>query len=520
MSLTIPLLLEGKNVLYCCIAAIPFSVLVYVVVYLLSRVSLRVDGGTFNNPLVLFCCVAGSLMAIWAVGFFVLFPGCFSTDSADVLKMIWGIPFESDWFRYDGLNNHHPAFYIFLNFIAVRIGEVLGFGQMGCVSVVAFMHAVTLACCCGFVACEANRLFEKKIVAVLCWVFFFFDPLLIWYSVTAWKDVIFSAAFVCFALLLAEVVLRPMDFSSKRWRVVLLILFAVGSSLLRSNGFLAVGASLLAVCIVTSGPIRRLAVVSTMLTVVVYLVVIGPVYRIAGVSSAHFSETVGVPLQQISRVVHDGGVLSEEEEQYLDAILPMEEWRDSYNPATPNSIKFSSNFSDEALEGDKLQFISRWLTIGLENPGIYFRAWIAQTRDYWSLESSTWYIADSGYDLGDGEKKNSHLGNLLTEEDLAAAFGSAKSALPFLYSIGFLAWSMLGGLLVAFLNGRCKSVIFFLPFVAIWATFLLAAPANDFRYMLSLHLAFPLFVLFAFWDFRENKEISPEKKQEELLVQC
>ncbi len=457
-------------------------------------------------------------MVVWTVGFFVLFPGCFSTDSTDILKMIWGIPFESDWFRYDSLNNHHPAFYIFLNFVAVRIGEILGFGQMGCASVVAFMHAVTLACCCGFVACGANRLFGKKIVVILCWAFFLFDPLLVWYSVTAWKDVIFSAVFVCLALLLAEVVLRPTEFLSKRQNAILLILFAVASSLLRSNGFLAVGVALFVVCIVASEPIRRFAIASTVLIVVVYLVVTGPVYRIAGVSSAHFSETVGVPLQQISRVVHDGGVLSAEEEEYLDGILPIDEWDDLYNPVSPNPVKFSADFNDGALEGDKLQFIFRWFAIGLENPGIYFRAWIAQTHDYWSLESTTWYIADAGYDLGDGEKKNSHLGNLLTEEDLGAAFDSVKRALPFLYSIGFMAWSMLGGLLVAFLKGRRKSAIFFLPFVALWATFLLAAPANDFRYMLSLHLASPLFVLFAFWDFKENKGILPEEKQGESLA--
>ena len=500
------------------ILAIPFSALVYVVVYLLSCVSLNVDDEAFKNPLVLFCCVAGSLMVVWTVGFFVLFPGCFSTDSTDILKMIWGIPFESDWFRYDSLNNHHPAFYIFLNFVAVRIGEILGFGQMGCASVVAFMHAVTLACCCGFVACGANRLFGKKIVVILCWAFFLFDPLLVWYSVTAWKDVIFSAVFVCLALLLAEVVLRPTEFLSKRRNAILLILFAVASSLLRSNGFLAVGVALFVVCIVASEPIRRFAIASTVLIVVVYLVVTGLVCRIAGVSSAHFSETVGVPLQQISRVVHDGGVLSAEEEEYLDGILPIDEWDDLYNPVSPNPVKFSADFNDGALEGDKLQFIFRWFAIGLENPGIYFRAWIAQTHDYWSLESTTWYIADTGYDLGDGEKKNSHLGNLLTEEDLGAAFDSVKRALPFLYSIGFMAWSMLGGLLVAFLKGRCKSAIFFLPFVALWATFLLAAPANDFRYMLSLHLAFPLFVLFAFWDFKENKGILPEEKQGESLA--
>lgn len=514
LSLTFPLILEGKSLLYCAIAAVPLFFFVCVAVLLLAHVSLDTEGDGFKKSLRLFCCAAGSLVALWGIAFLVLFPGCFSTDSEDILKMIWGIPFESDWFRYDSLNSHHPAFYIFLNFIAVRFGEVLGFGQMGCASVAAFMHAVTLACCCGFVVCEANKLFAKKIAVLFCWAYFFFDPLLAWYSVTMWKDIIFSGVFVCFALLLAELSLRPGILTKNRWKVVLLILFAVASSLLRSNGFLAVGLSLLVACFVASGSAKKFMVRSTVCVIALFFVVTVPVYHITGVSSAHFAETVGVPLQQISRVAHDGGALSKENEEYLAEILPIEEWRELYNPITPNPLKFSADFSDSALERDKLGFVSHWLAIGLDNPGIYLRAWIAQTQDYWDLNSTTWYTAGPGYDVGDGTKTNSHLGEVLDQSDLEEILSSAIAAFPFLFSIGFLAWSMLGGLLVAFLRGSRRPLLFFLPFVVLWATFLLAAPANDFRYMLSLHLAFPLFVLFAFWRFKEeDDELSSEKRK-------
>ena len=513
-SLTFPLVLEGKSLLYCAIAAVPLFFFVCVAVLLLVHVSMDTEGDGFKKSLRLFCCAAGSLVALWGIAFLVLFPGCFSTDSEDILKMIWGIPFESDWFRYDSLNSHHPAFYIFLNFIAVRFGEVLGFGQMGCASVAAFMHAVTLACCCGFVVCEANKLFAKKIAVLFCWAYFFFDPLLAWYSVTMWKDIIFSGVFVCFALLLAELSLRPGILAKNRWKVVLLILFAVASSLLRSNGFLAVGLSLLVACFVASGSAKKFMVRSTVCVIALFFVVTVPVYHITGVSSAHFAETVGVPLQQISRVAHDGGALSKENEEYLAEILPIEEWRELYNPITPNPLKFSADFSDSALERDKLGFVSHWLAIGLDNPGIYLRAWIAQTQDYWGLNSTTWYTAGPGYDVGDGTKTNSHLGEELDQSDLEEVLSSTIAAFPFLFSIGFLAWSMLGGLLVAFLRGSRRPLLFFLPFVALWATFLLAVPANDFRYMLSLHLAFPLFVLFTFWRFKEeDDELSSEKSK-------
>lgn len=505
-STTLPLFLDGRSILYCCVAAIPLSVFIYAVLLLLSRVSLCVQGDRFKGNLRLFLFAAGSLMVVWGIAFLVLFPGCFSTDSNDILKMVWGMPFESSWFRYGALNSHHPAFYVFLNYLAVRLGELLGFGQMGCASIAAFMHAVTLACCCGFVVCEANNLFGKRLVVLFCWAFFFFDPLLTWYSVTVWKDVVFSGTLLCFSMLLVEAFLRPDDFAAKRWKAVLLVVFAVASSLLRSNGFIAIGLSLLVACFAMSGLARKTMVRLTACVVALFFVVAGPVYGLAHVAPAHFSETVGVPLQQISRTVHEGGTISEEDEAYLSKLLPMDEWRDSYSPGTPNPLKFSDDFNDSVLEEDKLRFVLCWIEIGIENPGCYLRAWIAQTRDYWSLDSNTWYTVTAGYDLGYGKEANGHLGQILTSEDLEVALSSVIEAFSFLFSIGFLAWSMLGGLLIGFLKGHRRSLMFFLPFVSLWATFLLAAPAADFRYMLSLHLAFPLFFLFAFWDFDAERK--------------
>ena len=383
---------------------------------------------------------------------------------------------------------------------------------MGCASVVAFMHALTLACCCGFIACKVNKLFRNKIAVLLCWSFFFFDPLLIWYSVTVWKDIVFSGVFFCFAFLLVEIVLRPDNFALKRSNIVLLVLFAVLSSLLRSNGFIAVGVALFVACFIVSKQIRRTMRCVTICVVVLFAVVTIPVYRIAGVAPAHFAETVGVPLQQISRVVHDNGKLSEENEEYIKSVLPLEEWGELYNPGCPNPLKFSPDFNDDILEGDKLRFISNWVSIGIKNPGIYLRAWIAQTHDYWSLNSTTWYTSAAGYDIGEGLKSNSYLNEFVSQSDLGKYLSLTVSAFPFVFSIGFLAWSMLGGSLIAFLSGRGKSLMFFLPFVVLWMTFLLAAPSNDFRYMLSLHMAFPLFVLFAFWDFSQEKDISKTEK--------
>lgn len=239
----------------------------------------------------------------------------------------------------------------------------------------------------------------------------------------------------------------------------------------------------------------------TVCVVVAYGVVTGPIYSFANISPAHFSETVGVPLQQMAKVIHDGGDLSEEDEAFLSNILPLDSWKALYTESTPNAIKFAPSFNDKFLEDNKQDFFGTWIRLGINNPGTYVKAWISQTKDYWSLNSHTWYISKPGLeDLSEGEDYRDGLYWPISEALVNSALTMAVAAFPHLYSIGSLAWIMLLCCFIAVLKKRWTAMVFCIPFVILWGTFLLAAPANDFRYMLVLHLSVPLFLLFAFCD--------------------
>ena len=207
-SLTFPFWASGQSLFLCFLEAVPLSFVVFLVVSVLLRVGFRVGIESFSSKARLFALSAASFAVLWGgVYLSALYPGCFSTDSNDILKMLWGVPFQSEWFRYDSLNNHHPAFYIVLNYLAVSLGQFLGFTEMKCVALISILHLVTLAACCGFAVLKVNSLFKRKSLTLFCWAFFLWDPLLGWYSVTMWKDVIFSGVFVCFALLLRTLLL-------------------------------------------------------------------------------------------------------------------------------------------------------------------------------------------------------------------------------------------------------------------------------------------------------------------------
>ncbi len=504
-SLTFPFWAGGQSLLLCVLEAVPLSLVVCLVLNALLRVGFEVGADSFSSKAKLFALSFGSLAVLWGgVYLAVLYPGCFSTDSNDMLKMLWGIPFQSEWFRYDTLNNHHPAFYVFLNYLAVCLGQILGFSQMKCVALISVLHLATLAACCGFAVLKVNSIFKRKWLVLICWLFFLWDPLLGWYSVTMWKDILFSGVLACFALLVAELIIDPERFAGSRLNFAFLIVAAVLCSLLRSNGFLAVLVALVPACVFCSPACRKKIRIGSVCAVAVYLVVTGPLYGLAGVVSAHFSETVGVPLQQIACVSQNGGSVSAEDKAVFDAILPFEEWGEAYRTNTPNPVKFSEDFNDDYLDQHKLEFIVSWIRTGLANPAMYLKAWILQTDDYWSLNSQTWYTSGVGYDIGNGKQSQPLSWSFIEADDLSSLFDASVNAFPFLFSIGSLSWIMLSCVFVAVWKKRYKNIAFFLPFAALWLTFLLAAPANDFRYMFSLHLAFPLFLMFGFCDFEKS----------------
>lgn len=93
LSLTLPLYSNGSGLVSCAALALPLGVLVFVILSFLARFSLKPGEceRSRNSGTRLFAFAAVSFVAIWVVlGLAPLYPGCFSTDSVDILKMALG----------------------------------------------------------------------------------------------------------------------------------------------------------------------------------------------------------------------------------------------------------------------------------------------------------------------------------------------------------------------------------------------------------------------------------------------
>ena len=368
------------------------------------------------------------------------------------------------------------------------------------VALIALIHLVVLAFCCSYFTVKLRELFASEVVFVFAWVFFALNPVIAQYSVTLWKDVLFSGAFLVFVIQYAFLVIRSAEFISDKKRIVVFALIALCCSLLRNNAFVAILIAIaLLLCI---KQIRKTVLILFASILVSFCFVSGPIYSLVGIQPTHFAESMSVPLQQVGRVVAEKGVVTDEQQQFLNEIMPYEQWPEKYNPDSPNSIKFASDFDDTFLEKNKVDFIVCWVQIGLQNPGIYFRAWCAQTLPFWSMTGTTWYVVPPGYTIDSTQGLVAHnlVGDIVSYDDFSLYREAHIAAFEPLYNVAGLVWLAIFSFMVVFCDNKSKRALMYLPLGLLWMTFLVATPASDYRYLFAFLLLVPFFVSVCFFN--------------------
>lgn len=117
-------------------------------------------------------------------------------------------------------------------------------------------------------------------------------------------------------------------------------------------------------------------------TLLVFGIVTGPIYSFGGVVPSEASESVGIPLNQMARVVALDGDMFESDREYMNSIYPLEEYKSTYTPCCTDNLKWAPGFNNSALnEG----LWGHWASMLARNPNAYFQAWELQTYGFWAV---------------------------------------------------------------------------------------------------------------------------------------
>lgn len=449
---------------------------------------------TTNKKLWLACFLV--LFASYFATLLLSFPGTFSTDSYASISILQG---ELPW------SNAHPVFYTLLIGPFVALGNAVGNMTVGLFAF-SLVQLTLMAAVCSY-ACAWLRKMGMPLLAVFAALAFFaFNPVIARYATTMWKDVPFAMTMLLAILQLFEIALTKGAAIQSPRACIKLALLTLLTCLLRNNGIYAMAAGVVVLIAVWRKAWKWF--MPMVGAIVLAQLISGPFYTSLGIEPSPFRESVGIPIQQISAVVAEGGEMTEEQLEVFSQLVDPEAVAEVYAPYSSNFVKYHESFSDEWLNAHKKEFLQLYFEVGLKNPAIYTRAWIGATQGYWNMETHSWVVSEAGRNLA-----YEATGLEILNGDSETNYDELRksSFLSPLFNMGFAAWVMIALCAFRWIKGDRKLIAAYVPLIALWGTMLIAAPFYcEFRYQFPIHLLLPVILASAFFTTANNT--SEEKK--------
>ena len=417
------------------------------------------------------------------------YPGFCTADSNDIINQALGQFSWSTWYRYDGLSNHHPVFYTLCVWIVFKITAFAGNLEF---STFAFclIQSTMVALALSWSLVWLDRKVVSKPLTVGALLFFLLTPVVSAFAPVVWKDVPFGVLILLLSLCLFDLAMQESKPTKAMVAKLFFLLLAI--TLVRNNGLYVVLIVLAALFVMMKWA-KKTAAILISLILAINLVIQGPLFSALSIEKSHFSESVAIPLQQIAYVIKSDGEVSDEQKEFLDSILPIEEWGELYRKTTPNKVKHSLDFNDAFLEAHKMEFLSVWAQMLPCNFAKYVRAWALETEGYWHFG----YYGEIGAttSLYDSEPR-SLIGFQVSPSEIAE--GQSRVLSPIL-CMGSIVWIVVTAFALALSSGGNdrRRLLCFIPALSILLTLYIAAPiASDFRYVFPLFLLIPFLPVF------------------------
>ncbi len=488
------------------------------------------------------------------------YPTWFNNDAVWQMEQALGMAAKS---------NHHPYFHTLIIKVFLTVGYGLFHDYTAAVALYTFCQMALTAAVFGFYLYLLYRRGTRILWMLLAVCFYALLPINGMFSICMGKDAWFTAAFLLFVWAVHHCAAaqdlrgaagrtetpgsfdgRGKEFGasdSRRW----LWFFVTGLSvcLLRSNGiFVFLGTAVLLILSRLfagrsaegagrqsrvsgakrqslqrekesarigkeggwhkfSGQERQRMYISAAAVLVCYLLWQGPVLHALQVEPPDTIESLTMPVQHLLCAYARGGNLKAEEVEMLEAVVPLAQIDEYYNPylfdMTKNYIREHGNQS--VIAKNKGEYAKLWLKVGLRNPMLYLEAEIRQTAGYYALHIphdqilySEYFMVDNPFGIENERKVFSY--------DASLAMGDFLQRFQAFYnkvwSLGMNTWLLLFALACALYRGR--RAIVFAPCVMLLGSLLLATPVyNEFRYAYGVFVALP--VLFGVGFGREEQ---------------
>ena len=419
------------------------------------------------------------VFSFYLVGFF---PGLMSVDSTIQWSQIHSNHYN-DW---------HPVVHTWFLKLITQIWDypaAIGITQI-------LMMSFTF----GYGMYSFEKYGVKKWVLYVVTAAFALMPLNGIYSITLWKDVLYSTAIMFLTIVLFHIVMTKGKWLHKPSNLFLFFLASTEFIFFRHNGFPAFVVTMVIFFIIYRLKLKRMYIVG-IAVIALHFIVTGPIFKYFEVIPSDPNEAYSVPIQQIGRIIAYDGNITKEQLDFYDQVLSIEEWKTKYNPFIADPLKGHPEYNREFLYANKTEYFKHWLELCIQNPKLAIAAYTDLSSIVWRItkpDNSYQYIY-AGDTLAPETLKEYNIdpiyGHQGVKHFLSGVLQTTSDKFLPLYRPAIYLFGMVLLLFTAVLKGRWKISLIALPVFLNAAAVAVALPAQDVRYLYANFLVLPIILL-------------------------
>lgn len=432
------------------------------------------------------------MMVVWSLYFLTYYPGSITPDSLDQIKQIFGIL---------ELKDHHPVFHtLLMKAIILPVYTITG-SVTGSIATYTVVQMILMALIFSRFISFLQRRSISIVYRGLVLFFFAFSPIFGFYSITLWKDILFGGVFLNFSIYLVDFLDKRNNLQLRDYMYFMLNAFLV---LFLRNNAVYMFIVMLPIFAVSFRKFKKELIGMTMcllLLLVTYFGIKGPVFNAFGIQKSSTSEYIGMPLQQIGRIVNKGAPLTDDEILMIEDVLSIEEILKTYNPIVSDGLKFNPNFDVTPINENGIDYLKLYLELIKKYPSIALESYAVSTVGYWYPNYMNTSVARGIYwnDLLDGNLKTEPKITAILPELFNILESRDTPVIAMQWSIGLAFWFIVYFALMTYYRKQKQYLLVFVPILAMWITMMLASPVNgEFRYVFSAFTTLPLYAIIPF----------------------
>lgn len=421
------------------------------------------------------------ILSCYILYFIIYYPGILSNDSLLELNMILG---------NETITDHHTIIHFLFMKIPYELGYYITHSKNIAVSFISITQMIVVSTIYASMVNFINKRNAPKFLVYISIIYFALIPMHGFYSITMWKDIIFSALCLLLTTELYKLVEKKQITIKNSYSFIIVSLLTV---FFRNNAIY-----MYYILAITSLYVfrKQLKTIVLMLLIVfgTYYIVKGPVYKYFKIKTSSSAEYIAIPLQQIGRMAYKNVTFTQSEKEMINKLIPIDELKNSYNPEIVDSIKFNKKYNVSVFDNNKLEYLKLWANLCIKHPAIAIESYLTSTLGYWYPNVEYWTSLNQ-IDKNDiGVYQITFIPSSIKEKVTRLA----SREVPLIgntWCIAACFYIIIISSYITVKRNRKRYLYLFVPVFGIWLTMMVATPVfAEFRYVYSAFTCLPFLI--------------------------